>query len=264
MTENGKTQIQAIGAGLIGFVVVVGAGALIMFPHGAASVKAPLSSYAPVDVNSGLAAPTAKIARAAEPAMPAPEAAPQSSPAPLLSDDARDPDSDASAPAAAPQASAPASQASAAAPKSAATMSAPKLVVTQHLDGSSSAHSSAKAAVAAAPTAFAARPAKKAALAPKMDFAKAAQGTVASSVHYGVSDRAELMGRAAGPVYNFSGGAAGKTAAPQVGEPTGAIEIDSIQKDIDNSALNDADKSKLKAQLDSAARVVSASKKTQL
>ncbi|MFI5346287.1 MAG: hypothetical protein ACHQ51_07930, partial [Elusimicrobiota bacterium] len=65
MTEYGKAQIQALGAGLIGFVVVVGAGALLMFPQGKASVKAPVSSYAPVDVASSLSAPVpvAKSAR---------------------------------------------------------------------------------------------------------------------------------------------------------------------------------------------------------
>jgi hypothetical protein len=243
MTEYGKAQIQALGAGLIGFVVVVGVGALLIFPHGNASVKAPVSSYAPVDVTSNLTAPV-PVAKSINGGAPQGESAPaQSSPAPILpSDDSDD------APKPAPSAVAPAAPAPAPQP-SAKNAPAPSLSVTQHLDGASSANSSAKATVAAAP---AKAPAKKPMIAPKLDLSKAPQGSLASSVHYGVNDRAELMGRAAGPVYNFAGRNVNPKGAPAPeAAPTGGAldQVDAAQKQIDNSSLSDADKATIDATL---------------
>ncbi|MDE2141746.1 MAG: hypothetical protein KGJ84_04975 [Elusimicrobia bacterium] len=243
MTEYGKAQIQALGAGLVGFVVVVGAGALLMFPHGKASVKAPASSYAPVDVTSSLSAPV-PVSKSALSGASQSEAAPvASSPAPLLPAEDRE---DAPAPAAVP-ATAPA-PAAAAHPQARATP-VKKLSVTRHLDGSSSANSSAVASAASAPAKKPAPPAHKPMLSPKLDLSKATQGSLASSIHYGVNDRSELMGRAAGPVYNFAGRNVNPQVTPSAGGPTGVgmEQVDAAQKQIDESNLSDADKAAIDA-----------------
>lgn len=249
MTENGKAQIQALGAGLIGFMVVVGAGALLMIPRGQSAPKAPVSAYAAVDVSAGLSAPAASVRLPSSSGAPVGSAAAAaSSPAPILPESERE---------AAPQAAAPA-----AAPESqAAAAPARRLAVTQHLDGSSSAHSSARAETAAS----AAKPAKaalakKAFVAPKLDLSKGTQGALAS-VHYGVSNRAELMGRAAGPVYNFSGkSAAGQSQAADSQAPSTAgamTQVEAAQQQIDSSGLDDASKAQLKDNLNQVRKVVS-------
>lgn len=248
MTENGKAQIEAIGAGLVGFVVVVGVGVLFLMPRGGASVKAPPSSYAPVNVTAGLSAPdhSATPDRAGAPMGMTGTAA--SSPAPLLPESER---------AAAPAETASAAAAPAAAAPAAAAQSsfARKLVVTQHLDGTSSAHSSAKASVASAsPSPAKALPKKKVFLTPKLDLTNIP--SLAATVHYGVSGRSELMGRAAGPVYNFSGrnAAKGQASAPTA---AGALsKVDAAQDQIDNSPLADSDKAAINANLDQARQAV--------
>lgn len=245
MTENGKAQIEAVGAGLIGFVVVVGAGALFMFSRGGSAVKAPPSSYAPVNSISGLSAPehSALPARSGAPMGEAGAVASSPAPllpAPLLPAGARD----AAAPAAAP---APSAAAPADAGRSAF---ARKLVVTTHLDGSSSAHSSAKATVASAPAASA-KPKpivpKKAFVTPKLDLTNVP--SLAATVHYGVSGRSELMGRAAGPVYNFSGRNAAKGQAPAPGVSGALSKVEAAQQQVDDSPLTDSDKAAINANL---------------
>lgn len=240
MTDHGKAQIQALGAGLVGFVVVVGAGAAFMLHRGGSPIKAPVSSYAPVDAVSALAAPAAAVKSNGAGTPMGETASVASSPAPLLPASERAADSEAAAsaaPAAAPAAPSHAAE---------APSFSRKLVVTQHLDGTASATSSAKAVVAAAPAK--AHPAKKPFLAPKLDLSKT-QSALASSVHYGVSNRAELMGRAAGPVYNFSGKKAPQQ-FPQGPSAAGAMQqVDDAQRQIDNSPLDDSDKAALKANL---------------
>ncbi|MFI5347510.1 MAG: hypothetical protein ACHQ51_14140, partial [Elusimicrobiota bacterium] len=129
------------------------------------------------------------------------------------------------------------------------SVSAKKLAVSQHLDGSSSAHSSAEASVAAASAKTGGHPAKKPVIAPKLDLSKTPQGSLASSVHYGVNDRAELMGRAAGPVYNFAGRDVGQKAAPTPSAAGPMDQVDAAQKQIDDSSLSDADKATINATL---------------
>lgn len=258
MTEYGKAQIQALGAGFVGFVVVVGAGALLMFPHGAASVKAPVSAYAPVDVTNSLSAP-APVARPVHAVEAA--AAVASSPAPILADDEREtPEAAEPAPAPAPapaavpsQAAAPAAHApapiqTAAAAPAPAPVAAPKLAPVRHLDvrGGSSARASAASSAQAS-----ALPAKKRGLDAKIDLSKTPDA-VASSIHYGVNNRAELMGRAAGPVYNFAGKDTSADSAGARGQTSGAgtlQNVDAAQQQVDNSPLTEADKATLKEDL---------------
>lgn len=66
-------------------------------------------------------------------------------------------------------------------------------------------------------------------------------GAVAARVHYGANSRAQLMGRAAGPVYNFSGGAMGSTAENALAE--GMDKVVEIQKAVDaDGAVSSVDK----------------------
>jgi hypothetical protein len=94
--------------------------------------------------------------------------------------------------------------------------------------------------------------------APKPAAAKN-EGAIAAEVRYGVNSRAELMGRAVGPVYNFegSGAAGGRSArlAAELTQPAGAIrQVDAAQAQIDASALDPADKAAIDSSLDSARR----------
>ena len=77
-------------------------------------------------------------------------------------------------------------------------------------------------------------------------------------VHYGVRDRSELMGRAAGPVYNFKGSsrrestaAAGKLAASAVGD-----RMIDIQKQLDGAELPADQRAKLKAEIETIGKKV--------
>jgi hypothetical protein len=257
MSEQGKTQIQTLGAGFIGFVGVVGLGSLVIMHHGTAPAASAVA-YAPVDAASALAVPAATIR-----ANPALSGAPTgqsgavpSSPAPLLSADDRAAVPDA------PPSAAPAATATAGVPAA-----APKLVVGQHLDAASSASSSAQASAStAAPAPKKLVPAKKPFFAPKLDLTKN-QGTIASTVHYGVSDRSELMGRAAGPVYNFSGkGAGGQGAAVAAGsmDANGAMQaVNAAQAQVDASAANGAQKAQLDQNLNQVRQTVTGSSSPQ-
>ncbi|HEX4048361.1 MAG TPA: hypothetical protein VH309_11030 [Elusimicrobiota bacterium] len=238
MSDQGKiSQLKTLAAGFLGFVGVVGLGSLLILHHGGAAVKAPVVAYPPVDAGSALSAP----ARVAEPSLAgAPlggSNAAVSSPAPLLPDEARDDGSPAAAQAAVSAAGG--AVASAKTPAAAA----PKLVVGAHLDSAASASSSASMPVASVPKLkrkAAPALAEKPFFAPKLDLSKN-QGIAATTIHYGVSDRAELMGRAAGPVYNFSGNALGQQSAQVAADnaapnAAGALQqVEAAQKQLDAS-----------------------------
>lgn len=226
MTDNGKSQIQTIVSAMLGFVLVVGVGALAVMSRGG-SAKSPSSASHPSSI------PTAP---AAEPALPA--AAPAaagvagaSSPQPVLPSVMADKVA---------QEAAPAAQA-ASAPKPAA------LVVTQHLEATQT--TSAKVEVAAALAAPAAKKMEPLAtrefVTPKLAPTKNAG--IASSVHYGVSSRSELMGRAAGPVYNFKGRGAKKADASgsKIGGEA-ATQIEEAQRQVEGSALDEKAKKDLR------------------
>jgi hypothetical protein len=232
MKDQGKkSSIQPLAAGLLGFVGIVGLGSLVILHHGGAAVKAPVSVYAPVDADPGGPSPLRSLRPAEADSSAAANAA---SPAPVLPADAVGSQNAAALPA------------PSAAPKDAsAAIPAANLVAGAHLDSSGSASSSASAAAAAPKLKTA--PARKPFLAPKLDLSKS-QGTVASTVHYGVSTRTELMGRAAGPVYNFSGNAGakqgGQVAADNASASGALQQVDAAQKKLDASDVPDADKAK--------------------
>ena len=251
MSDQDKSSILSLAAGFLG---VVGLGGFLILHHGGAAVEEPAGSYAPVDADSGLRAP----ARTASPSVAA-SGSLVSSPAPLLSDEARGESAAPAGAAASAAAGASAGSAASAAPVngSAALGTNPEAarLVASNLAGGASASSSASASVAAS-SAAASSPAKplpkadqKSFLAPKLDLTKN-QGTVASTVHYGVSDRHELMGRAAGPVYNFAGqgqAGSGRVAA----DNAGAIrQMNAAQKQLDASDVSADEKAKLDQNLD--------------
>ncbi|NNN05535.1 MAG: hypothetical protein HKL90_06510 [Elusimicrobia bacterium] len=220
MNANGKAQVQAVAAGLLGFGLVVGVGAYFVVPRGEAPASAVVSG-------SVFAAPASRVA---ELPVPAPATftarAPSGSPAPLLSDEFRP------GPEAAPQPQGPAAPtvARAAAPaavsgavEAARSEAAVHLIATGPADVSGGAGSSYSV-----PTAPGAAPsgAAKSALTAKAVRVRSV-AAVGAVVHYGSSDRSQLMERAAGPVYNF--GALGERGDPIAGA---LHQVDAVQQQV--------------------------------
>jgi hypothetical protein len=216
-----------------------------MLPHGSA-MKAPESAYAPVE-----AAPVRAIARPSCPA-PAVESR-EASPAPLLPASERDDSVAASAPAAAASAPVKASAAPAAASAAPSAASAPALAKTASVDMTGSARSSArlqaKAARPAKPAAksVAAAPALKPFATPKLDLTR---DSFATKVHYSVASRAELMGRAAGPVYNFGGSADLRSKLGRMAGQT-SHQVDELAAKVDQTDVAPAAKESMKKDLES-------------
>ncbi len=195
MSDQSKGNMQVIGAGVMGFIAVVGvAGLVLTHDSGRGSVLSRASAPAPA-----VSAPEPVIARQA-----LSRERPSSSPAPLVGSVADVVPGHGDAGAAATHAASGASV-SAAAPASAApalgAMGDPRFAGK----GESVTSARAEVAKAAAPEPKeAAAPAFKAV--PRIALDKTqARGSIASAVHYGVTSRNELMGKAAGPVYNFTG-----------------------------------------------------------
>ncbi|MDD5302341.1 MAG: hypothetical protein PHS14_04455 [Elusimicrobia bacterium] len=241
MSEQSKSNFQAFGAGLLGFVAVlaIGGGALLVRSSQQAKAGSrPVAAAEPIDLGSSMPRPSMSPAsvqkeRRAE------------SPAPLMG--AEDESEGAEAPAEA-------SAAAASSPESAppAKSPAPRLEVTQHLDKPGNG-SSATAIVrnTAAPE----KPAKAFSHKTlKLDPAGMAPASVAS-VHYGVTSRSELMGRAAGPVYNFKGKGAvgGSGATGQLADEVNA-KVAEIRRQLEASGLPADQRAKLQKELDEAVK----------
>lgn len=242
MNQNGKVQVQAVSAGLLGFGLVVGVGAFFVVPRLTSSVPAPRVATASV-----FAVPPS---RTAELPIPAPIRAPVSaavgSPAPLLADEFR-PESQ-TAPQAAQVSAAPASgrgagAASAGAVEAARAEAAVHLSATGQTEVSGGAGSSY--AVPSGPSAAAVGAPKSAVAAAKVRSRNVAAVDVAV-VHYGSSDRSQLMSRAAGPVYNF--GALGARGDPIAGA---LQQVDAAQQQVQAAPdLSAADKAALNQGVD--------------
>jgi hypothetical protein len=82
-----------------------------------------------------------------------------------------------------------------------------------------------------------------------------AGATSVASVHYGVTDRSQLMGRAAGPVYNFKGGAkvAGSGQKGQMADEVNARILD-LQRQLEASGLPADQRAKLQKELEDATK----------
>ncbi len=200
---------KAAASGLLGFGVVVGAGAYWMSARAVATAGAP--------GHIAFARPMAEPQPVA--LHRAPAAGAQSSPAPLLAEEFRDGGVAASAPAAPSAASVAAARArlKPRAPKEAIGLG--PIVGGPGADAGSAA-SSAVASAAAAPT----RRPVAGVLPAKLPARVAATSSVAAIVHYGSSDRSQMMERGAGPVYNF--GSLGERADPIAGaiQQLGAVQ----------------------------------------
>lgn len=240
MSDQNKSNFQAFGAGLLGFVAVmaVGGGAM-MFQSSRRSQAAVKPAAAPIDIG-------APVARPVSPANIVHSENRAQSPAPLIGEDgAEGADEQASSSGVAAESASAASE----------NETASRLKVTRHLDVQGNG-STAKAVVKntlspeEAPKA-AAKPARLAA--PKLDAEAGGAEAVASSVHYGVTSRSELMGRAAGPVYNFKG-AGGKKGGAAMGEMAADVnaKIAEIKRQLEDSNLSPEEREKLLKQLSDA------------
>ena len=85
-------------------------------------------------------------------------------------------------------------------------------------------------------------------IAPKLVAAK--KEGISSTVHYGVNSRSELMGRAAGPIFNFKGRGA-KKAETSDGNILSqvATQIEEARKQVEGSSLDDKTKKDLSEKL---------------
>lgn len=252
MSENNQSNLQAFGAGVAGFfvVVAVGGGALALHSR-SQQHRGPVAAAAPVDIG----APS--LSRPAPRGLPAREARSES-PAPLIGDvggDEEQTQAPAQQAAAAPNAPAAgaALAATAAAPArpltaAAAGKAGSDLKVSQHLTAEGGSTSAEIAAKDSSEPKKDETPAKKAAkAAPRKALEPAAGAPEIASVHYGVTNRSELMGRAAGPVYNFSG-AASKNA--QVGKLSGTPSMADLKAQLAKQDLPDGERAKIQAQID--------------
>lgn len=249
MSDQGKSNFQAFGAGLLGFVAVMAIGGGALMVHNSQQAKSaakPVAAAAPIDIGSSaprpmMTSPTAQKEGRAE------------SPAPLMGAE-EESETTAAAPAGAPAAAAPsAAPATQAAAKT--KSAAPSLEPTQHQDMSG--HGSTAEAIV------------KNTLAPKKEHkalskkssnveATAVAPTSLASVHYGVTSRNELMGRAAGPVYNVKGGAKGASVAGQgkIAGDAGA-SIAELQAQLEKAGLPQEQRALILQQLEAAKKSVS-------
>jgi hypothetical protein len=235
MAEQLIRQAKMVGAGLVG-ALVGGAAVLVLMPRAPAS--------APVQTSAGLFAPPPARSSAVGAPLVAElpmRSVPAASPAPILSADFRTDDSAGASPA--PSSAAPGKAASRA---SAASGAAPKLIATGSDDVSASASGAAVASAASshgsAPQAAAGRSSARAKPSAAKDPLAA---SVAATVRYGSADRAELMGRAAGPIYNF--GAVGEK-----GDPIAAAvqQVDAAQQQMQSApGVSAADQTALTQQV---------------
>lgn len=198
MSEQNQSNFQALGAGLLGFAVVmaVGGGALMVHSSRQSKVSAkPVAAAEPID----LGAPVPRF----ESTRPLSERRAQS-PAPLLGGE-EEAESVGGAPA----------QSAAAASPEAAPAERTRLQVSAHAEtarGGSTAQAVVKNTIVEEEAVAKAKPAVKKRPV-KLDAAGGAEAV--ASVHYGVTNRRELMGRAAGPVYNIKGGGTAGGSAPK-------------------------------------------------
>lgn len=242
MSEQNQSNFQALGAGLLGFVAVMTLGGGALMVHSSQQAKSaarPVAAAAPIDLGASLPRPALSSPRASEERR-------AESPAPLIGEDRIE-----SLPSPIPPGAR-----EGVAQASADASAAPGLEVTSHLDAAGNG-SSAKAVVknTIAPEKPAAKAAGRKAL-PKPVPAGASSETVAS-VHYGVTSRSELMGRAAGPVYNVKGGSAkgGSIAAGKMADANGKLA--DIQKQLEAAGLPADQRAKLQKDLADATKDLS-------
>jgi hypothetical protein len=241
MSEQTKGNVHVFGAGLFGFVAVVGAAGLAL-KLGGGGAHAPAAATAAAPIEAG-------ILSLPSPAASAPAHLPRpASPQPLLgAHDEAFVEENAAAPAHAQHAAAaPAAGAAGSAPSSLQALGAPK----HHGKGESVSSATAEVKKFSTPGPQAPQaPAPAAKPVPRLKL-DASRNSVASTVHYGVTSRAELMGKAAGPVYNFKGAkpaGAGRTAELAAEANS---KIDDLEKQLEsNTTLTEEQKAAIRQKL---------------
>ena len=243
MSDQSKSNVQALGAGFLGFIAVVTVGGGLMMLHSSRQTQsAAKPAAAPIDLSSSMSLP-APASPAVAPAVRRESRA--ESPAPLIGEQ----DSIESVPA--PSASAAPSDASKAAAGQAKAGSA--LKPTEHLQakGGSTAEAVVKNTIEKEKAV--AKTDKKPVPDAKLVETPGASA-VASTVHYGVTDRSELMGRAAGPVYNFKGGGAAKDSSAAASAAQGDVKakLAGLKKQLQDSTLPAEQRDSILKQLEAA------------
>ncbi|MBI5247212.1 MAG: hypothetical protein HY923_08520 [Elusimicrobia bacterium] len=252
MSDQNKSNFQALGAGFLGFVAVLTVGGGLMMLHSSRQTQsAAKPAAAPIDLSSSMSLPAATSPSVA-PAVRRENRA--ESPAPLIGDH----DSFESVPA--PSASAAPSEAAKAAAGQAKAESA--LNPTEHAKsgGANTAEAVVKNKAEAEKTA-AKGAAKKPVPVAKLTDAPGASA-VASTVHYGVTDRSELMGRAAGPVYNFKGGGSAKDSSAAAAASQGDLKAKfaGLKKQLQDANLPADQRDSILKQLEAAGESVEPAK----
>lgn len=258
MSEQNSSNLQAFGAGVVGFFVVVAVGGGALVYHSSLQTKRPSAAGAPIDIASpsGLAPAERRLAA---------KEARAESPAPVIGDVAGEEPSPAAAHSQQAAAAAPAApRAGIPLPSTPRTLTAaeavkvqPALEATKHL-GTDGGSTSAEL-VAQAPAKDARVPLKKSPKGSrKLELPSNPNPgpTDVASVHYGVTSRSELMGRAAGPVYNFKGGAAGGGAG--VGKLAGdaSATVADLKAQLAKGDLPAADRERIQGELDKVEKAV--------
>lgn len=241
MSEQNQSNFQALGAGLLGFVAVMalGGGALMVrSSQQAKSAAKPVAAAEPIDI--GAAQPRPAVS---SPLVQQEERRAQS-PAPLIGEDGIE-----SVPSPAPLG---ARARAGSAPSE--TSSGLGLEATESLDTAGNG-SSAKAVVknTLAPEKPAAKGAGRKAL--SKPVAASGGADAVASVHYGVTSRSELMGRAAGPVYNVAGaGKKGGTIATGKIAGDAKAKLVDLQRQLEAAGLPEDQRAKLTKELEEAGK----------
>ena len=253
MIDQGKSNVQAFGAGLLGFVVVmaVGGGALMVRSSQMSKAAArPEAAAAPIDLGASMPRTPMSSAVAAKERR-------AESPAPLIGaeEEAQSPGASFNSPVAgvvAPQAA------------SNAGSPAPRLEPTAHLDnpGNGTSATAVVKNTIGVEKEKAAKPLGKKAL-PKLAPTAGGANAIAS-VHYGVTNRSELMGRAAGPVYNFKGAGkdGGSAKGGKMAEDMNA-KIADMKSQLEKAGVPPEERAKLLKDLEAVTKGVSAEKPAQ-
>lgn len=254
MSEQNKSNFQALGAGFLGFAVVMAVGGAALMLHNSHQAKLaahPAAAAAPIDIGSASPRPMQGLG--------APKEQREGSPAPLMGDQSSAESSPApvAGAAAAGRSSQPAgfggrTAATPAAQTAQAEAAGSALGVDEHLSASGNG-STAEASVKNTLHAKQAHKTKKGATTATAGAAKDAAGSDAiASVHYGVTNRNELMGRAAGPVYNFQGAGKGGDTAGKGAMADPKAQIADIKKQLEGANLPPEQRAALIRQLDAA------------
>lgn len=221
MSEQSRSNFQAAGAGLLGFIAAMAIGGGALFLRSSPRARPAASS---IDLGSSMPIP------AMSSALVQTERRAQS-PSPLIG--AEDESDKSQAPAGAVDAPTGGAVPSEAAPS--AQASSPRLETIRHLDAQGGGSSATTVVKNSAAPEMAAEPAGKK-VAPRLKLTGRGSAAIAA-VRYGGTSRDGLMGRASGPVYNFKGAGKGASAATARMADGVSSQVAGIQGQLESSDL---------------------------